>query len=125
LLKFIISIKNNEVDKYSFVSVGRSFLYKMSDEEIYDYIVNDKIEESSLYKKCIELIDNIDILNPSSYLDYILDEFNYDYKLISISKVLEHRVRKEYLYNLVKELEDSGNTIYDFVEQLDNILIII
>ena len=121
LLKFIISIKNNEVDKYSFVSVGRSFLYKMSDEEIYDYIVNDKIEESSLYKKCIELIDNIDILNPSSYLDYILDEFNYDYKLISISKVLEHRVRKEYLYNLVKELEDSGNTIYDFVEQLDNI----
>ena len=84
-------------------------------------IVKDNICDSSLYKKCLELIDNIDIMNPSSYLNYVLDEFDYDYKLITISNVLEHRVRREYLFNLVRELEDSGNTIYDFVEHLDNI----
>ena len=118
---FIISIKNKDIDKYSFVSIGRSFLSDYKDREIYEYIVNDKICESSLYKKCLELIDNIDIMSPSSYLNYVLDCFDYDYKLITISNILEHRVRREYLFNLVKELEDSGNTIYDFVEHLDNI----
>ena len=121
LLKFIISIKENNIDTYSFVSIGRSFLCDYKDNEIYEYVVKDNIENSSLYKKCLELINNIDIMSPSSYLNYVLDCFDYDYKLITISNVLEHRVRREYLFNLVRELEDSGNTIYDFVEHLDNI----
>ncbi|MBE6157280.1 MAG: hypothetical protein E7160_00580 [Firmicutes bacterium] len=121
LLKLIISIKNKDFDKYSFISVGRSYLYKMTDEEIYEYFINNNYEESDLYKKCLSLIDNIDIESPSNYLKYILDEFNYEEKLLSIGKIKEYRVRCEYLYNLVSDYESSGNNIYDFIDYLDKI----
>ena len=121
LLKLLISIKNNNFDKYSFISVSRSFLYKTSDEEIYEYFINDSYKESPLYKKCLELIEDIDIKSPSSYLNYVLESFNYEESLIQIGNIKEYRVREEYLYNLVKDFEEKGNTIYNFIDYLDQI----
>ncbi len=124
LLKLLICIKENNLNeqfKYSFTSISRSFLFKTPDKEIYEYHVNKNYKESSLYKKCLELIPSMDITSPSEYLDYILDEFNYEQKLIEIGSIKSFRVRTEYFYNLIKSFEEQGNTIYDFVNYLDEI----
>lgn len=121
LLKLLISIKNNNIDKYSFLSVSRSYLYKISDEEIYDYLINDKLEESDLYKKCLELVTDIDLITPSQFINKVLDYFNYDEKLLEIGNIKSFRTRLEYLINLVKDYENLGHTIYDFVDYLDEI----
>lgn len=124
LLNLLICIQRkdfNEEFKYSFSSVSRSFLYKISDEELYDIIVNNTYCETDLYKKCLSVLPAINIMSPSSYLNYILEEFNYEEKLITIGNVKSFRIRAEYFYNLVKNFEESGNTIYDFLTYLDEI----
>lgn len=124
LLKLLICIKNRDYTdafKYSFISVSRSFLYKTSDDRIYDYFINNNYKESSLYKQCEELVKNIDIMSPSQYFNYILDSFNYDEKLLTIGNIKSFRVREEYFYNLIKSFEEKGNTIYDFINYLDEI----
>lgn len=124
LLNLLICIKNKDFQesfKYSFMSISRSFLYQMSDEEIYNHIVNNTYNETSLYKKCLEVLKNIDIMSASSFLNYLLESFNYEEKLITIGNVKSFRVRAEYFYNLVKNFEDNGNTIYDFLDYLDSI----
>ena len=93
----------------------------MSDEEIYDYLINDKLEESDLYKKCLELVTDIDLITPSQFINKVLDYFNYDEKLLEIGNIKSFRTRLEYLINLVKDYENLGHTIYDFVDYLDEI----
>lgn len=124
LLNLLICIKQNnfqEEFKYSFTSISRSYLFKISDEELYDIHVNNSYKETALYKKCLEVLDQIDLMSPASYLDYILDKFNYDECLLTIGNVKSFRIRTEYFYNLIKSFEENGNTIYDFANYLDEI----
>ena len=114
LLKLLICIKENNLNeqfKYSFTSISRSFLFKTSDKEIYEYHVNKNYKDSPLYKKCLELIPSIDITSPSEYLDYILDELNYEQNL-----TLNHLSRfKRY------SVEDSEEIMEKLQELLPNL----
>ncbi len=124
LLRFLICLKEEKYDttfKYSFTSLARSFLFKMDDALIYDAFVNDTYSETDLYKKCLPLIDKIDTTSPAEYLYYILDELNYDEALISLGNINESRIREEYIYNLVKNYENMGRTIYEFADYLDEL----
>ena len=124
LLKLLICIKEDRLDKefiYSYISICRSFLYKLSDEEIYEIYVKNNYKETELYKKCLELISNMDTTSLSSYLRYVLDEFNYEEKLLTINNIKNYITRSEYLYNLALSMEEVGNTIYDFVDYLNEI----
>lgn len=60
-------------------------------------------------------------MSPSEFLYYILEEFDYDEKLLTIGNVKSFRIRTEYFYNLIKNFESNGNTIYDFANYLDEI----
>jgi len=124
LLRLLICIKEDRLDnefKYSYISICRSFLYKLSDEEIYEIYVKDNYKETDLYKKCLELINSIDTTPLSSYLRYVLDEFNYEEKLLTINNIKSFVTRSEYLYNLAHNMEEVGNTIYDFIDYLNEI----
>ena len=124
LLRLLICIKEDRLDnefKYSYISICRSFLYKLSDEEIYEIYSKDNYKETDLYKKCLGLIDSIDTTPLSSYLRYVLDEFNYEEKLLTINNIKSFVTRSEYLYNLAHSMEEVGNTIYDFIDYLNEI----
>ncbi|MBR5370409.1 MAG: UvrD-helicase domain-containing protein [Bacilli bacterium] len=124
LLRLLICIKEDRLDLefiYTYISICRSYLYKISDEEIYEIYVNNSYKETSLYKKCLELTLSMDTTNLSSYLRYVLDEFNYEEKILTINNIKSYTVRVEYLYNLAKSMEDEGITIYDFVNYLNDI----
>ncbi len=122
LLKLLIDIKNHDFSNefsYHFISVARSFLYRMSDEEIFEYHNKKNYQDSLLYQKCFALIDKMDVMSVSSYLNYVLDCFGYEEKLITMGNVKSFRIREQYFYELCRNLEKKGNTIYDFVSYLD------
>jgi len=124
LLKLLVCVRNQNFDlefKYAFTSVARSFLFKMSDEEIYQYFVSNRFFESELYLKCAELVKKMDYMSGSRFFTYVLDEFHYEEKLITIGNVHSFRVRCEYFYNLIRDYEATGKTIYDFASYLDEI----
>ena len=121
LIKLIILINKKEYTKefkYNFISISRSFLFKTSDEEIYDIFINNKYKDTKLYKLCYEASKKIDILSPANFLLYIIDLFDYENKLIQIGNILEYRSRLEYIYNLINDDELS---IYEFIDYLDKI----
>ena len=124
LLKLIICIKNKDYGnefKYSFMSIARSFLYRLEDDQIFSYFVNNSFFESDIFKELSELIKFIDITSPKDFFDMVIDKVHYEEKLITIGDVKSFRVRLEYFYNLIKNSEGQGSTIYDFVSYLDNI----
>ena len=124
LLRLLICIKEDRLDNefiYSYISICRSFLYKLSDEEIYEIYINSNYKETNLYKKCLDLIPSMDITSLSSYLRCVLEEFNYEEKLLTINNIKSYITRSEYLYNLAHGMEGVGNTIYDFVNYLNEI----
>ncbi|MBQ6477097.1 MAG: UvrD-helicase domain-containing protein [Bacilli bacterium] len=124
LLNLIIHIKENNLDKdfiYSYISIARSYLFRMNDNDIYNIYISNSYKDTELYKKCLELTNYIDTMNPIEYYDYILNEFSYDTKLITIGNINNYIVKKEYIHNLLEDYQKTGNTIYNFTEYLNEI----
>ena len=125
LLKLIIYIKKNNFNnsfKYCFVSLSRSFLYKITDNEIYHIFVKNKYKDTKLYKDCLELVEELDTTNPSKLFRDILEKVDYENKLLKVNNIKQNRVRIEYIYNLIKDYEESGHTLEDFIDYLDQII---
>ena len=124
IIELLICIKENlfeEKFKYAYTSISRSFLYKLSDEEIYNIFINDSYKTTELYKIGEALVKDMDIIPLSELYLKILDVFHYEEKLITIGNIKEYRIREEYLYNLCKNYEKNGNTIEDFLDYLNQI----
>ncbi len=124
LLRFLICLKNNNFDlafKYSFISLARSFLFRMPDDLIYETFINDTYKETAIYQKCLPLALKMDEFSPAEYLYYILEELRYDEAIIAIGNMASTRVREEYIYNLIKNYEAMGKTIYEFTDYLDEL----
>ena len=124
IIELLICIKENlfeEKFKYAYTSISRSFLYKLSDEEIYNIFINDSYKTTELYKIGEALVKDMDIIPLSKLYLKILDVFHYEEKLITIGNIKEYRIREEYLYNLCKNYEKNGNTIEDFLDYLNQI----
>ena len=120
---FIIakSIITNTYDtkfRLAFTSIARSFLFSYTDDEIYQCLVNNTYKETSVFKLFKEILENIDLLTPVTYLENVLDKLNYLDKLILIGNVEINSSRMEYFYNLITNLENSNFTILDVCDYL-------
>lgn len=124
LLNLIVRIKRKDDFnslKYSFVSIARSYLFELSDEEIYDALVKEKIKETKLYQICNELSEMLDDTTPRELFLKVMKKVDYEEKLLKIGNVTSFQVRLEYIYNLIGNLEESGYTIEDIITHLDAI----
>ena len=124
LLNLIVRIsKQDDFDslKYSFVSVARSYLFELTDEEIYDALVNDKMKETTLYQVCEELGKKVREMSASEFFLTVIKEVDYEGKLLKIGNISSFQVRLEYVYNLIGNLETNGYTIDDIITHLDAI----
>ena len=124
LLNLIVRIKRkDDFDslKYSYVSIARSYLFSLSDEEIYDALVKNKIKETKLYQLCEELSESLDDTSPTEFFLKVIKKVKYEEHLLKIGNVTSFQVRLEYIYNLIGSLEESGYTIEDIITHLDAI----
>jgi len=123
LINLIVKINLNEIDdefKYYFTSISRSFIFKTSDEEIFDIIKLNKFYNTELYKKCKNIniyeISNLDLLNK------IIEEFNYYDKLITIGNIKESMIKIDYLKDLSINLSNTGYTPIEFAKYLSDMI---
>ena len=123
LINLIVKINLNEIDddfKYYFTSVSRSYLFKTSDEDIFDIVKSNKCYETDLYKKCKNInifeMSNLDLLNK------IIEEFNYYEKLITIGNINESMIKIDYLKDLSINLLNIGYTPVDFAKYLSDMI---
>ena len=119
LIRFIVKVNNNEIDNelyYLFVSVSRSYLYKLDDEYIFDIVNSKLITETDLYKKSksieINEISSLDLIN------LIIDKFDYYNKIITTNNIKDSMIRIDYLKNLSVNLSNIGYTPIEFSKYL-------
>ena len=122
LIKLIIKINNNELDdefKYLYTSIARSYLYRISDEEIFDIVNSNNYTNTELYKLCNINIDELSILG---LLNIIIDRFDFYNKLLTIENTKEVLIKMDYLKNLSINLSSIGYTVEKFSSYLDEII---
>ena len=125
LIRLIIKIKDREIDKefeYLFVSVSRSFLCQISDDEIFDYVKNKNYRDSFLYQECLDISKEIDYITVTSLIDRIVNRFDYYNKFISIGNIEGLIVKISKVRDMASSLESLGYTIRDFSNYLVELL---
>ena len=112
---------NDEIDanyKFAFISVMRSFLYEVDDEEIFDFFLNNNFKESEVIKNLKQISVN-DTL--SEILVNIIDKVGFYEKIIKVGDVDKHLAVLDYLLKLAKDLANIGYDIHDFYNFLSTV----
>ena len=123
LLSLIIKVNLDILDdefKYYFVSIARSYLYSLPDEEIFDIVHNNTFKDTDIYKKCSSI--NINELSNLDLINTVIDKFNIYSKLITTNNIKESIIRLEYLMDLGKNLSDIGYTPIMFTKYLSDMI---
>ena len=124
IIDLIIRIKDEDYNvdfKYDFMSIGRSFLYEMSDEELFNIFKNDTFKDSKLYKD-FSNIENINSLTCGELFEMILDITDFYNKLNKIGDYEDINVRLSTIYNLSNQFNNVGYTIEEFRDYLEYII---
>lgn len=124
MLDFFLRINKKDYGlefRYDFLSIGRSFLYEYKDEYLFDTITNNEIFKSSLYKDFSSIKGYLSS-SPSQILMDILDKTEFYQKLNKIGDYDNTNVRVSSIYDLAHNLENSGYTIEDLKDYIDEII---
>ncbi len=119
----INKINKKEFDlnfNYSYLSVGRSYLFNMEDNDLYNIITNRRYFNTEIYNICYEISNNLNIKNVNDILNEIIVKFNIYERNILIGDIIKNEVIVEYLQNI----SSSSSSIYnidEFIKYLDNI----
>lgn len=123
ILRLISKIKCNIFDeqfKYSYMSIARSYLMELPDEEIFLNIKNN--DYTNIVNKIKPLI-SISMDDPVTLFQNIIDIFDFYNAIIKYGQVEEIIVKLDYITNLIKDLSSIGydlNDIRDYLEKVSN-----
>lgn len=125
ILGLIINIKkegNSTSNKFYYTSIARSYLYSIEDETIYQTITNNKIKETDIYQKCLEISKNIDSMSNYEIIETIINEFNFYNKMITVGNLNYRTIILNNLLNKAQNLNDVGMNIYDMKDFFENLM---
>ena len=124
IFDLIIRINNKDfgVDfKYDFLSIGRSFLYELSDQYLFDAFKNNTFKETKVYKDFSDL-GSLNSYTCSDLYEKILDITDFYNKLNKIGDYENTNVRIKNIYDIACNLNNIGYTIEDFRDYLSEII---
>lgn len=124
IINLILKRQANVIDeeyKYYFMSIARSYLFRMNDQQIFKCIKENKYEETDLIKKIDEIKELIDQLSLKQIIKKIIDNFKFYDKLITVGDVEKSIIGLEYILNLSSNLESLGYDLQKFSEYLNDI----
>lgn len=125
LINLIIKIKEKRFDNdfiHYYMSIGRSYVFKISDNELYEIIRSKSFEETPLYQKAAAISKMIDGLSNREILYKIIDDFEIVNKLSLVGDIDERLTKLEYFINNATSLNNFGMNIYDLSDYFDTIL---
>ena len=125
LIKLLLLVHDNnytEEFKYAYMSVARSFLFNYKDEEIYDTFKDNSFKNNEIVKKAINLKKYIDFMPLEELFYKILEEYNYEEKILSTKDIIDKEKRLEYILSLFGDFSERGYTLYDLSYYLEEVI---
>jgi ATP-dependent helicase/nuclease subunit A len=124
IYNIIIAIYENNFDTmfaYSFVSVARSFLFSLSDNDILTIIKNRTYAKTRIYEICYQLAKQLPELNNQELYEKIINDFAFYQKIITIGNVKDHLVTLDAIDKIVAATNSLGFTPQEFRDYLDEV----
>ena len=119
LLTLIKKVKEKTYDTefwYSYLSIGRSYLFELDDNYLYSKITNKDITNDVIISKINKLVSDVDIIPVNKLINNIILEFSFYERLITVGNINESIIRIEYLEDLSSNLSNLGYTYLDLIE---------
>ena len=125
LIKLVISIRDKKFDvdfKHSYISIARSYIFRMSDKDIFNAFISNTFSDTELYKKCLSIADKVNDLSIKEILMELITEFDIINKLSTVGGVTERLTKLEYFINNSNNLNNFGYSVDDLVNYFDEVL---
>lgn len=125
IIGLVLAIKRQVFDqnmRYHFVSIARSYIGNMKDEEIFQCLENNTFYQTDIYKIAQEIAKDLDFMTPGILLQEIINHYQFYQKLILVGNVKEAMIRFDYLFNLANSMETLGFTILDLEEYFEQMI---
>ena len=117
--------KKKKIDnsfKYAYLSIGRSYLFNLSDDYLYQTIKNNNYDLDPIIEKIKKLTLDIDFIPVSLLIERIIQEFSIYEKLITVGNINESIIRLDYLKDLSSNLSNLGYTYEDYLNYLTKMI---
>ncbi|MEG2010579.1 MAG: UvrD-helicase domain-containing protein [Bacilli bacterium] len=127
LLKLINIFKEKDFIniKYPFISISRSYLFDYDDDLIFSAVTNNDILTNPEFKDLVEKISSLaELSNNISLSNLIIEiykQFDFYYKSIKISNVLNTNLKLDYIITVAQNLEDIGYSLKDFITYFEEV----
>ncbi len=125
IISFIIKIKDNKIDsefKRLFMSIGRSFLFNIDDNILFDYFLDNNFKNSDIYTYSYEITKKIDVISLEEVIDLVIDRFDFYNKLFLLGDYNANILRIQKLKEITSSLVNLDYDIYDYQKYLDDII---
>ena len=116
LLKGLKENKYDQIFKYAYLSIGRSYLFNLSDDFLYKSLKDNSYLSSEIIKKINNLVEYLDIIPVNMLINKIILEFSFYEKLITVGNINESIIRLDYLENLANNLSSLSYTYIDLLD---------
>lgn len=121
IINFILKIKEKNYDtefRYYYTSIARSYLFEISDKEIFKTFLNKDFYNTEIFKLGKEISSNLEELTNIDLLNIIIDKFNIYEKTILTGDMERSMYRIQNLQNIAINLDNLGYNPYLFGEYL-------
>ena len=125
ILSLIIKIKEDVIDnefKHYFISLGRSFLFNIDDNTLFNHFLNNNYCDSNIYIKTKEISNVLDDIPLTILIDMIIDKYDIYNKLFLIGDYNENILKLDKLKEIITNLEGLNYSIYDLNDYLTKVI---
>ena len=125
IIDFIVKINLKEYDtefKYDYISIARSYLFNLNDDEIFKTFKDNSFKETTIFKTFQNLANEVTSSSINTLLEKIINKTNMYEKFIEIGNVEASIIRISKLYDIASNLSSLGYDIYTFRDYLNELL---
>ena len=125
IISIIIKIKEGKIDtefKKIFISLGRSFLFNIDDNMLFDYFLNNNFKNSQIYTIGNDIAGILDTIPLEKLIDIIIEKYDIYNKLILIGDIKSNILKLEKLKEITKTLVNLNYSVYDYQKYLEKII---
>ena len=125
IIDYIVKINKKEFDttfKYDYTSIARSYLFELSDQEIFNSFKENNFTNNIVYETFKDLSNEITSTSITTLLEHIIEKTNMYEKLIKVGNIDASIIRISKLFDIAANLSSLGYDIYTFSNYLNELL---
>ncbi len=124
IIKLLLCLEDkdyHEKFRYSVVSIARSYLFRLTDDEIYHMNKDFKYFDSDILKIAEDISKNMDEKSLYAVVDEIIDKYGFYKKMITVGNIRNHIATLDYIKKLSMDF-DLIYSLREFSDYLNEII---